>query len=318
KEKKVDIEKYGQKIQEMAQARAKVAAEKEKEAAKPFLEKMAQEKGAKKLDSGVIYIEEKAGTGDLAKPTDKGKGHYTGKLIAGTVCDSAVERVQPATFPLNQVIKCWTEGVAQMKPGGKAKLICPADVAYGDRGAPPKIKPGSTLQFDVELLEIVKEQPPAGAPPRSAPKPDAKKEEAEKWWRGGPRGHAPPPRPGGRCRGGREVLMLRLATPSAASRTASGNVGCAWTVRAMSSALAPYSIASTASATKSEARAPRMWIPRMRSLAASAMILTPPSVSSRQRARALAWNGKVPMRTSTPRAFASSSVIPTLASSGAV
>ena len=99
--------------------------------------------------------------------------HYTGKLIDGTVFDSSVERGQPATFPLNQVIKCWTEGVAQMKPGGKAKLICPADVAYGDRGAPPKIKPGSTLQFDVELLEIVKDQPatpPAGAPSKEAPK----------------------------------------------------------------------------------------------------------------------------------------------------
>jgi FKBP-type peptidyl-prolyl cis-trans isomerase len=177
KEKKVEIDKYGQKIQELAQTRAKAAAEKEKEAAKPFLEKMAQEKGAKKLDSGVIYIEEKAGTGELAKPTDKVKVHYTGKLIDGTVFDSSVERGQPATFPLNQVIKCWTEGVALMKPGGKAKLICPADVAYGDRGAPPKIKPGSTLQFDVELLEIVKDQPPAagatgapGAKPTDAPK----------------------------------------------------------------------------------------------------------------------------------------------------
>src|SRR5262249_48885981 len=195
KEKKVEIDKYGQKIQELAQARSKAAAEKEKEAAKPFLEKMAQEKGAKKLDSGVIYIEEKAGTGDLAKPTDKVKVHYTGKLIDGTVFDSSVERGQPATFPLNQVIKCWTEGVALMKPGGKAKLICPADVAYGDRGAPPKIKPGSTLQFDVELLEIVKEQPPAGAPPRSAPQPDAKKEEPKKGCRCGRRRNA-----SGRCR----------------------------------------------------------------------------------------------------------------------
>ena len=180
KEKKVEIDKYGQKIQELAQARSKAAAEKEKEAAKPFLEKMAQEKGAKKLDSGVIYIEEKAGTGEQAKPTDKVKVHYTGKLIDGTVFDSSVERGQPATFPLNQVIKCWTEGVALMKPGGKAKLVCPPDVAYGDRGAPPKIKPGSTLQFDVELLEIVKEQPPAAGPPGSAPKPDAKKEEPKK------------------------------------------------------------------------------------------------------------------------------------------
>jgi FKBP-type peptidyl-prolyl cis-trans isomerase FkpA len=132
---------------------------------------MAQEKGAKKLDSGVIYIEEKAGTGDSPKATDKVKVHYTGKLTDGTVFDSSVERGQPATFPLNQVIKCWTEGVVQMKPGGKAKIVCPSDVAYGDRGAPPKIKPGSTLVFDVELLEIVKETPPAAGAPGGAGAP---------------------------------------------------------------------------------------------------------------------------------------------------
>ncbi len=175
KEKKVDLEKYSQKIQELAQSRAKVSADKEKEASKPFLEKMAQEKGAKKLPSGVIYIEEKAGTGDAPKPTDKVKVHYTGKLTDGTTFDSSVERGQPATFPLNQVIKCWTEGVGQMKPGGKATLVCPADQAYGDRGAPPRIKPGSTLTFDVELLEIVKETspatPPGAAPGSAAPKP---------------------------------------------------------------------------------------------------------------------------------------------------
>ncbi len=176
KEKKVDLDKYGARIQEFAQARAKVAAEKEKEAAKPFLEKMAQEKGAKKLDSGVIYIEEKAGTGEQPKPTDKVKVHYTGKLTDGKTFDSSVERGQPATFPLNQVIKCWTEGVGQMKPGGKAKLVCPADLAYGDRGAPPKIKPGATLTFDVELLEIMQDAPPAAAAPKPDTKPAAPKE----------------------------------------------------------------------------------------------------------------------------------------------
>jgi FKBP-type peptidyl-prolyl cis-trans isomerase len=175
KEKKVDLDKYGQKVQELAQNRAKAAAEKEKEAAKPYLEKMAAEKGAKKLPSGVIYIEEKAGSGENAKPTDKVKVHYTGKLMDGTVFDSSVERGQPATFPLNQVIKCWTEGVSQMKPGGKARLVCPADLAYGDRGAPPKIKPGSTLTFDVELLEIVKETPPATPPAAGKPTEEPKK-----------------------------------------------------------------------------------------------------------------------------------------------
>jgi FKBP-type peptidyl-prolyl cis-trans isomerase FkpA len=179
KEKKVDLDKYGQKIQELAQSRAKAAAEKEKEASKPFLEKMAAEKGAKKLPSGVIYMEEKAGTGESPKPTDKVKVHYTGKLTDGTVFDSSVERGQPVTFPLNQVIKCWTEGVGQMKPGGKAKLVCPSDQAYGDRGAPPKIKPGSTLVFDVELLEIVKDEKPA-TPPAAAPAPGGKPADATK------------------------------------------------------------------------------------------------------------------------------------------
>jgi FKBP-type peptidyl-prolyl cis-trans isomerase len=94
----------------------------------------------------------------------------------GTVFDSSVERGQPATFPLNQVIKCWTEGVGMMKVGGRGKLVCPSDIAYGDRGAPPKIKPGSTLVFDVELLEIVKNEPPAAAPP-TGPKAEPNTEE---------------------------------------------------------------------------------------------------------------------------------------------
>ena len=87
---------------------------------------------------------------------DTVKVHYHGTLIDGSVFDSSVDRGTPATFPLNGVIKCWTEGLQKIKVGGKARLVCPADVAYGDRGSPPKIKPGSTLVFEVELLEIVK------------------------------------------------------------------------------------------------------------------------------------------------------------------
>ena len=74
--------------------------------------------------------------------------------------DSSVQRGEPATFPLGQVIPCWTEGVQQIKVGGKSRLVCPPSLAYSDRGAPPKIKPGATLVFEVELLDIVKE--PAG------------------------------------------------------------------------------------------------------------------------------------------------------------
>ncbi len=166
KEKKVDLEKFGPKIQELAQGRAKAAAEVEKKASAGFLDKAAAEKGAKKTASGAIYQETKAGTGEAPKPTDKVKVHYHGTLTDGTVFDSSKERGQPATFPLNGVIKCWTEGVGMMKVGGTAKLVCPSDTAYGDRGSPPKIKPGATLVFDVELLEIVKDAtPPPGMPP---------------------------------------------------------------------------------------------------------------------------------------------------------
>jgi len=87
--------------------------------------------------------------------TDTVKVHYHGTFINGKVFDSSVQRNQPATFRLNAVIACWTEGVQKIKVGGKAKLVCPSDVAYGDRGRPPSIPPGTTLVFEVELLEIL-------------------------------------------------------------------------------------------------------------------------------------------------------------------
>jgi FKBP-type peptidyl-prolyl cis-trans isomerase FkpA/FKBP-type peptidyl-prolyl cis-trans isomerase FklB len=121
-----------------------------------FLEKAAKEKGARKTPSGLVVIELKPGTGETPAATDRVKVHYHGTLSDGTVFDSSVDRGQPATFPLNRVIPCWTEGVQTIKVGGKSRLVCPAAIAYGDRGAPPKIKPGATLVFDVELIEIVK------------------------------------------------------------------------------------------------------------------------------------------------------------------
>ncbi len=80
--------------------------------------------------------------------------HYHGTLRDGTVFDSSVERGQPAQFALNRVIPCWTEGLQLMKVGGKAKLVCPPEIAYGDRGAGQLIKPGAALTFEVELISI--------------------------------------------------------------------------------------------------------------------------------------------------------------------
>ncbi len=118
-----------------------------------------------KTDSGLIITEIVAGKGENPKPTDTVKVDYHGTLRDGTVFDSSKERGTPATFPLNRVIPCWTEGVQKMKPGGRSKLVCPSNIAYGDRGAPPKIKPGAPLVFEVELLEIVAGSPAPKLPP---------------------------------------------------------------------------------------------------------------------------------------------------------
>jgi len=102
------------------------------------------------------------GTGASPAATDEVKVHYEGTLVNGKVFDSSIKRGEPATFPLNGVIPCWTEAVQTMKVGGKARIVCPAELAYGERGSPPQIRPNNTLVFDVELIEIVKPGANAG------------------------------------------------------------------------------------------------------------------------------------------------------------
>jgi FKBP-type peptidyl-prolyl cis-trans isomerase FkpA len=151
----VDVDAQSKQIRAFAEKRQAAAVEKEKAATGPFLEKAAAAPGAKKTASGLIYKELTPGTGPQPKETDKVKVNYKGTLTDGTEFDSSYKRNEPATFPLKGVIKCWTEGLQLMKVGGKSQLICPSDIAYGNSGRPPLIKPGAPLVFEVELLEIV-------------------------------------------------------------------------------------------------------------------------------------------------------------------
>jgi FKBP-type peptidyl-prolyl cis-trans isomerase FkpA len=113
-----------------------------------------KEAGAQVTKSGLVYLAMKEGTGASPKATDKVKVHYKGTFPDGKEFDSSYKRNEPTEFPLNGVIPCWTEGVQLMKTGGKAKLTCPAAIAYGQRGAGGVIPPNATLVFEIELLAI--------------------------------------------------------------------------------------------------------------------------------------------------------------------
>ncbi|MCH2172018.1 FKBP-type peptidyl-prolyl cis-trans isomerase [Myxococcota bacterium] len=151
----LDPQVYGPKLQALIQERASQALGVEKAKGRVHLEKAASEDGAVITDSGLVIREVKPGTGDSPKASDTVKVHYEGTFADGTVFDSSLQRGQPVEFPLSGVIPCWTEGVGTMKEGGKSRLTCPSDLAYGDQGAPPRIPGGAVLSFDVELIEII-------------------------------------------------------------------------------------------------------------------------------------------------------------------
>lgn len=152
----VTLEAYNAKIQQLASARRDAKGAKLAAAGVAAMEKAAKEKGAVKTASGMVYVPEKEGTGPTPTAADTVKVHYRGTLVDGTEFDSSYKRGQPAEFPLGNVIKCWTEGVQKLKVGGKAKLYCPPELAYGKNGAGAAIPPNATLIFDVELLDVVK------------------------------------------------------------------------------------------------------------------------------------------------------------------
>ena len=106
--------------------------------------------------SGIVFESVQNGSGPSPTATDTVTVHYRGTFPDGREFDSSYARGEPAEFPLNRVIKCWTEGVAKMKVGEKARLICPSDIAYGDHGHPPTIPGGATLIFEIELISVQK------------------------------------------------------------------------------------------------------------------------------------------------------------------
>ena len=181
-------EQFGRRLGELSRTRGAARAAQQHEAGQRYLVTAAAEPGAQRLPSGVIYRELQAGTGAQPAPTDEVSVNYRGTLIDGTEFDSTYARHQPASFPLGGVIPCWTEGLQRMHIGGRARLVCPPEAAYGDRGQ-RQIPPGSTLIFEVELISAhpaapapqmglpgmpggtMGGPPPGGAPATSAPAP---------------------------------------------------------------------------------------------------------------------------------------------------
>jgi FKBP-type peptidyl-prolyl cis-trans isomerase len=160
-------EKSQDDIRTFVQARMAAAADKEKARGVSYQQAAAKEKGAAKTANGAIVIPIKEGTGAAPNASDKVKVNYTGTLVDGKVFDATSKHnpPAPAEFPLNGVIPCWTEALQKMKVGGHAKVVCPPEIAYGERGSPPVIPGNATLTFDIELLDVQKTPPPATPAP---------------------------------------------------------------------------------------------------------------------------------------------------------
>lgn len=148
------VTEFFQKQEEKQRAAAAETGKKLKAEGEAYLAENAKKDGVIVLESGLQYQVIKEGTGKQPKATDTVKCHYEGFLINGTVFDSSIQRGEPASFPLNAVIKGWTEGLQLMKEGAKYRFFIPYDLAYGEAGAAGAIPPYAALIFDVELIEV--------------------------------------------------------------------------------------------------------------------------------------------------------------------
>lgn len=150
------LQEFEKEMQEKMKGEMKKAAQDNIDKGKAWLAENKKKKGVTELPSGLQYEVIKNGSGESPKIDSKVTTHYSGTLIDGTEFDSSIKRGEPATFPVNGVIKGWTEALQLMKPGAKWKLYIPSDLAYGDAGQPPSIGPGETLIFEVELISVQK------------------------------------------------------------------------------------------------------------------------------------------------------------------
>ncbi len=148
------LTKFSAAMRDQATEKDKLAAGKNKKAGEAFLAANKKKEGVVATKSGLQYKILKQGKGPSPKPTDRVRTHYHGTLIDGTVFDSSVDRGQPSTFGVNQVIKGWIEALQLMKVGGKWRIFVPSELAYGTRGSGSKIGPDTVLVFEIELLAI--------------------------------------------------------------------------------------------------------------------------------------------------------------------
>ena len=167
-ESRIDMTVYGPRLESTMQTRTTALAQKEREAGQAYCAEQAKLDGAETLPSGMVFQAIAEGDGPSPVPGDQVKVHYHGTLGDGSVFDSTRGK-DPIQFSVTGVIPCFSEGLQRLKTGGKARLTCPSQIAYGDRGSPPKIKPGAALTFEVELIEVVGK--PAAAPAEAEPIP---------------------------------------------------------------------------------------------------------------------------------------------------
>lgn len=153
---RVDLAVEAPRLHALQAARKERVVQREREATRAAVAAISRDDARERTASGIMLQALREGDGPSPTPTDHVSVHYEGTLVDGTVFDSSRARGEPATFPVKGVIACWTEALQRMRVGARHRIVCPPELAYGDRGAPPAIRPGATLVFDIELLGIVR------------------------------------------------------------------------------------------------------------------------------------------------------------------